>query len=318
MQYRRASFLSRAFRAALLAAVTAFCGFAAGAQAQTTTPIRIATTPIDLGAEALYAADLGFFKKAGLDVELNLLASGSTVAAAVAGGSIDIGQSNIVALATAHVAGLPFVIVAPAGYYTSAGPTTELVTAANSPVTDAKDLNGKVIAVTALKDLNWVSIQSWLTRGGADLSSIKYVEVQQPAACNVVTSGRAAAAIVSEPYLSFALRDGGCRVLAPTHDAISKQFLVGAWFSTTAWAQSHPDAIRRFREVMVETARWAATHHAESERILERYTHLKAPPEMKRVPFAQRADPAQIQPVLDAAAKFGVFTSFPAAELLLP
>jgi NitT/TauT family transport system substrate-binding protein len=308
----------RLLSVALLTAFAALCGHVAAAQAQTPTTIRIATTPIDLGAEALYAADLGFFKKAGLDVQLNLLASGSTVAASVAGGSIDIGQSNIVALATAHAAGLPFVIVAPAGYYTSAGPTTELVAAANSPITDAKELDGKIIAVTALKDLNWVSIQSWLTRGGADLSSIKYVEVQQPTACNMVTSGRAAAAIVSEPYLSFALRDGGCRVLAPTHDAIAKQFLVGAWFSTIAWAQSHTDAIRRFRAVMVETARWAATHHAESARILERYTHLAAAPEMKRVPFAERAEVAQIQPVLDAAAKFGVIAPMQASELLFP
>jgi NitT/TauT family transport system substrate-binding protein len=308
----------RLLRVALLTGIVALWGLTGSAQAQSTTTIRIATTPIDLGAEALYAADLGFFKKAGLDVELNLLASGSTVAASVAGGSIDIGQSNIVALATAHAAGLPFVIVAPAGYYTSAGPTTELVTAANSTITSAKDLDGKIIAVTALKDLNWVSIQSWLTRGGADLSSIKYAEVQQPTACNMVTSGRAAAAIVSEPYLSFALRDGGCRVLAPTHDAIAQQFLVGAWFSTTAWAQSHTDAIRRFRAVMVETARWAATHHAESARILEKYTHLAAPPEMKRVPFAERAEAAQIQPVLDAAAKFGVIAPMPASELLFP
>jgi NitT/TauT family transport system substrate-binding protein len=308
----------RLLRVVLFTGIVALCGLTGSAQAQSITTIRIATTPIDLGAEALYAADLGFFKKAGLDVELNLLASGSTVAASVAGGSIDIGQSNIVALATAHAAGLPFVIVAPAGYYTSAGPTTELVTAANSTATSAKDLDGKIIAVTALKDLNWVSIQSWLTRGGADLSSIKYVEVQQPTACNMVTSGRAAAAIVSEPYLSFALRDGGCRVLAPTHDAIAKQFLVGAWFSTTAWAQSHTDAIRRFRAVMVETARWAATHHAESARILEKYTHLAAPPEMKRVPFAERAEAAQIQPVLDAAARFGVIAPMQASELLFP
>jgi NitT/TauT family transport system substrate-binding protein len=308
----------RLLRVALFTGIVALYGLTGSAQAQSITTIRIATTPIDLGAEALYAADVGFFKKAGLDVELNLLASGSTVAASVAGGSIDIGQSNIVALATAHAAGLPFVIVAPAGYYTSAGPTTELVTAANSTITSAKDLDGKIIAVTALKDLNWVSIQSWLTRGGADLSSIKYVEVQQPTACNMVTSGRAAAAIVSEPYLSFALRDGGCRVLAPTHDAIAKQFLVGAWFSTTAWAQSHTDAIRRFRAVMVETARWAATHHAESARILEKYTHLAAPPEMKRVPFAERAEAAQIQPVLDAAARFGVIAPMPASELLFP
>jgi ABC-type nitrate/sulfonate/bicarbonate transport system substrate-binding protein len=288
------------------------------AQAQTNPTIRIGTTPIDLGAEALYADDLGFFKAAGLNVELSVLVSGSVVAAAVSGGSIDIGQSNIVALAAAHANGLPFVIVAPAGYYTSAAPTTVLMTAAASPVRTAKDLDGKTVAVTALKDLNWVGIQSWLTHGGADVASVKFIEIPQSAACNVVTSGRAEAAIISEPYLSFALVNG-CRTLAQTHDAIAKQFLVGAWFSTTAWAQAHPDEIRRFRAVMVETARWAKTHHAESAKILEKYTHLATPPGMRRVPFAERAEAGQIQPVIDAAAKYGALKSgFPAAELLLP
>jgi NitT/TauT family transport system substrate-binding protein len=287
-----------------------------GAPAQTLPTIRIATTPIDLGAEALYADDLGLFKKAGLNVELNILASGSVVASAVSGGSIDIGQSNIVALASAHANGLPFVIVAPAGYYTSLGPTTELMTAAGGPIHTARDLDGKTIASSALRDLNWVGIQSWLTRNGADVASVKFVEIPMPTACNAVTAGRADAAVISEPYLTFALSNG-CRLLAPTHDAIAKTFLVGAWFSTNAWAADHVDAIRRFRAVMVETARWAKTHHAESAKILERYTKLATPAGMRRVPFAETAEPAQIQPVIDAAAKYGVLKSaFPASELL--
>ena len=283
--------------------------------AQSPPLIRIATTPIDLGAEALYADDLGLFKKAGLAVELNILSSGSVVASAVSGGTIDIGQSNIVALASAHANGLPFVIVAPAGYYTSLGPTTELMTAAGGPIHTARDLDGKTIAST-LRDLNWVGIQSWLSRNGADVASVKFVEVPMPAACNAVTAGRADAAVISEPYLTFALSNG-CRLLAPTHNAIAKTFLVGAWFSTSSWAAEHVDAIRRFRAVMVETARWAKTHHAESAKILERYTKLATPPGMRRVPFAETAEPAQIQPVIDAAAKYGVLkASFPAAELL--
>ncbi len=288
----------------------------AAASAQTPATIRIATTPIDLGAEALYANDLGFFKKAGLDVELSILASGSVVASAVSGGSVDIGQANIVSLASAHAAGLPFVIVGPAGYYTTKGPTTELMTATGSPVHTAKDLDGKTIAVSALRDLNWVGIQSWLTSNGADVASVKFVEVPMPAACTAVTAGRAAAAVISEPYLTFALSNG-CRHLAPTHDAIAKQFLVGAWFSTTGWAQTHVDEVRRFRAVLVETARWANAHHAESAKILERYTKLASPPGMRRVPFAESAEPAEIQPVIDAAAKYGVLKApFPAADLL--
>lgn len=289
----------------------------AGARAQTLPTIRIATVPIDLGAEALYANDMGFFAKAGLRVELSVLNAGAVVAAAVSGGSDDIGQSNIVALASAHASGLPFVIIAPAGYYTSKAPTTALIEAAGSPIRTAKDLNGKTIAST-LKDLNWVGIESWLTEGGADVASVKFVEVPLPAVCAAITAGRADAGILSEPYLTFAL-ENGCRVLAPTHDAIAKTFLVGAWFATSSWAQAHPDEVRRFRAVIAETATWANAHHDESAKILEKYTKLATPPGMRRVPFAQTAEASQIQPVIDAAAKYGVLkSSFPAAELLLP
>jgi NitT/TauT family transport system substrate-binding protein len=299
--------------------LVAFAALLAGqTSAQTTATIRIATTPIDLGAQALYANDLGFFKRAGLDVELSVLTSGSVVASAVAGGSIDIGQANIVALAAAHGSGLPFTIVAPAGYYTSKAPTTELVVAAASHVSSAKDLDGKTIAVTALKDLNWVGIQSWLAQGGATLDSVKYIVVPQSAVCAALTAGRAEAGVLSEPYLSYAL-ENQCRVLAPTHDAIAKEFLVGAWFSTTAWAQAHPDLVARFRTVMRETARWANSHHAESSKILEKYMKLTAAPGMRRVPFAETIDRAQVQALIDMAAKYGALkSSFPASELILP
>lgn len=303
---------------ALFIALLLLASLPVAAGSQTAATLRIATTPIDLGAEALYADDLGFFKKAGLDVQVTLLGSGSVVAAAVTGGSADIGQANIVALASAHEHGLPFTIVAPAGYYTSAGPTTALMEAANSPVRSAKDLNGKVIATQALKDLNWTSVETWLAKNGADPESVKFIEVPQNAVCNVLSAGRAAAGVVSEPYLSIALA-GGCKILAPTHDAIAKSFLVGAWFSTSSWAAAHPDLVRRFRAVMVETARWANTHHDDSARILEKYTKLETPAGMRRVPFAEQTVAAQVQPVIDAAAKHGVLkASFPAAELILP
>jgi NitT/TauT family transport system substrate-binding protein len=288
----------------------------AGASAQNALKIRVATTPIDLGAEALYAADLGLFKKAGLDVDVTVLTSGTAVAAAVAGGSIDVGQANLVALASAHASGLPFVAVAPAGYYTSKGPTTLLITAANSPVKQAKDLNGKTVAVVALRDITQVGVSSWLAQNGGDLSSVRFIEAPQPAVCTTITAGRADAGVVSEPFLSVALSNG-CRVLAACHDSIAKTFLVGVWFSTSAWADEHRDAIRRFRAVIVETARWANAHHDESARILEKYTKLSLPSGMKRVPFAEKIDPAQMQPLIDAAAKYGTLkATFPASELL--
>ena len=135
--------------AVLPCAVQAFAAWAQSDQA-----IRVATTPIDLGAEALYAEDLGFFRKAGLNVQLSILANGNVVAGGFRWFG-DIGQANVVALATAHANGIPFMIVAPAG---SCGTGSDYGDDRGRERADsqrAATSTVKTIAVSALKDLNW-------------------------------------------------------------------------------------------------------------------------------------------------------------------
>ena len=289
---------------------------ARGSEAQTNAPIRIATVAIDMGAEVLYANDLGSFKKAGLDVAISVMNSGSAVAAAVAGGSADIGQSNPVSVANAHEAGLPFVVLAAAGYYSSRAPTTEIIVARDSPIKTARDLSGHVIAVAGLKDITEVGASAWLDQNGGDTHSVKFTEIPQSSTCAALTSGRADAGVISEPNLSVAVASG-CRVLAACHDAIAKQFVAGVWFSSGAWAKEHPDAVRRFRAVLTETAKWANANHQESGRILEKYLKFTTPSGMNRVTYAERLDPAEIQPLIDAAVKYGtVKSALNAADLL--
>jgi NitT/TauT family transport system substrate-binding protein len=292
--------------------------FARGAGAQDAPEIKVATSAIDLGSEVLDAADLGLFKKAGLNVTVSLFNSGSAVAAAVAGGAVDIGQSSLVALANAHTNGLPFVIVAPAGIYTSKAPTAELLVAKDSTLRTAADLEGKTVAVGALQDITQIGVEAWMDRNSADYAKVKFLELPQSAVCNALVSHRVDAGVIAEPQLSIALANG-CRVLAACHDSIAKEFLVGAWFTTAAWAKAHPDAVRRFQAVITETAHWANAHHAESLAILNRYGNAPAPTTMTRVVFVDKLVPAQMQPLIAAAARYGAAkANFPAAELLLP
>jgi NitT/TauT family transport system substrate-binding protein len=286
------------------------------ARAQTAAPLRISTTPIDLGAEVLYANDQGFFKDAGLDVEITVLANGAAVAASVAAGAEDIGEANLVSLASAHGNGLPFVVLAPAGNYTSKAPTTVMIAAKSSTVKTAKDLDGKTIGVVAIKDITQIGASSWIDKTGGNLASVKFIEIPQSAMCNAVATGRVDAGVVSEPFLSIALANG-CRVLVACHDSIAKDFLVGAWFANTTWANEHADQVQRFRTVIAKTARWANTHHAESQRILEKYTKATIPAGMTRVPFPDTLDVAQMQPLISAAAHYGATKAdFPAKDLL--
>jgi NitT/TauT family transport system substrate-binding protein len=284
--------------------------------AQSIPLLHISTTPIDLGAEVLYANDLGYFKDAGLDVDVTVLANGAAVAAAVASGAADIGEANLVSLASAHGNGIPFVVLAPAGNYTSKAPTTVMVTAKASTLHSAAELNGKTVGVVAVKDITQIGASAWIDKTGGNLASVKFIEIPQSAMCNAITSGRVDAGVVSEPFLSIALVNG-CRVLVACHDSIAKDFLVGAWFANSGWASEHADAVARFRAVIAKTARWANTHHPESQRILEKYTKATIPAGMTRVPFPDTLDVAQMQPLITAAARYGATKAdFPAKDLL--
>ena len=301
--------------------ITAILVFLAGlaalpGSAQPAPHIRLITTPSDSGAQAYYADALGLFKKAGLDVEVSSLSNGASVAAAVASGAAEIGQGNLVSLALAHEKGLPFVLLAPASAYSGGAPTSALIVPKTSTIGGARDLIGKPVGVAGLKDIGSVALDMWLLQQGVDPKQIQYVEIpgaQIPAA---LERGNVVAAISIEPYLSRALATDA-RLLAPTQRAIGNRFLIGAYFSTAAWAKQHPDVVRTFGAVMIEAARWANANHARSARILQQYTKVTVSANQVRTTYAETLDPAVMQPLIDACARDHVLTAtFPATALL--
>jgi NitT/TauT family transport system substrate-binding protein len=269
------------------------------------TVIHIGTTPIDAGAEPYYAQAMGFFKAAGLNVDIQAMTNGAVLSAAVASGALDIGQSNVVSLSSAHMRGIPFVIMAPASLYTSKQPQSALVVAANSPLKVAKDLNGKTIAVNGLQTISQLGPDAWIDQNGGNLATVKFIELPFGAMEDALTNGRVDAALISEPNLSEA-RAHGLRVLNNVYDSIGNNFTIGAWFSTSAWAKAHPDLVKRYIAVMAQTAKWANTHHAESAKILEAETKTPVTATTSRVIFGESLDLAPIQSLIDACAKYGI------------
>jgi NitT/TauT family transport system substrate-binding protein len=286
------------------------------ASAQTEPTLRVGTTPYDAGAQPYYAAALGYFKDAGINVEITAMSSGAAIAAAVASGAIDIAQSNIVSLASAHEKGIPFVVLAPASMYYTRFPQTALIVRSDSPVRSAKDLTGKIVGVNGLKNIAEIGADAWLDANGGSAASVKYVEIPPSATAAALSSGRIDAAVLSEPELSDALAHD-TRILGSVYDAIAKQFMIGAWFTTRQFAEAHPELIRRFVNIMLTTARWANKNHAASGKILEAQTKTPVTASTKRVIYGERLDPLEIQAPIDAAARYGALkASFPAADVL--
>jgi ABC-type nitrate/sulfonate/bicarbonate transport system substrate-binding protein len=67
--------IARIARAALASLVLASAALPAGAQTLET--VKVASPPVDVAGNLFYALDLGYFTKAGIDVQISQLSAGS-------------------------------------------------------------------------------------------------------------------------------------------------------------------------------------------------------------------------------------------------
>lgn len=299
--------LLRTFAAAL--AATLLSGAAAGAQT-TAIPIKIATSPAASTAEVYIADAVGYFKKNGLDAQIITLSKGmgSAVTAVVLGKAADIGEGDIVALCAADQHGIPLSILAPSNaYFPSSPPINVLTVAKNSPVSAAKDLNGKVVGAPSLEGPAKVSAAMWLDQHGADLSTVKFVEMSVASMPGALANGTIAAAMVSEPTLTAAGSD--LRVLATTYqEDYGKNFQLSYWFATPEWVKANPDAARRFALAMHDTALWVndPKNGERYAQILQKVAHFSdtVAKTMKRATYGEIVDVALAQPLIDAGIRY--------------
>jgi NitT/TauT family transport system substrate-binding protein len=210
-------------------------------------------------------------------------------------------------LANGYLRGVPFVIIASSTVNTPKAPQSLVVVAKDGPIRAPKDLAGKTVAVNVLKTVLELSLDAWLTKNGVAPSSVKKVEMVFSAEGPAIERGDVAAGVITEPSLSIALHRGKLRSLGDPNADIAPTFVAGAWFTTRSFAERNAAAIKRYADVMYQTARWANTHHDESAAILAKYTKIdpQLARTMIRAQYAEALDMQDMQVLLDAALKYG-------------
>jgi len=314
--------MRHANRAGFLAGSLAL-GLSAAVPARAQTPaakVRVGVTPTEVYAQAYYAADEGFFQKGGLDADVETLGSGSAAANAIAGGSLDIGVTTPLLLANAILRNVPFVLIAAGPLSTTKAPQSLICVRAQSAIHSAKDLEGKTVGMIVLKTSQELSLDAWLDKSGAQRATVKRVEVLFSEMEVALDRGTIDAAIISEPFLSTSIRSGTIRAIGDPNQAIAPTYLLGAWFTTKAFAQQNPDTVKRYVDVMYTTAKWANTHTAQSALIVSKY--MKIDPDitrtMNRIEYAETMRLPEMQALLDASYKYGYLPKpVVAADLVL-
>jgi NitT/TauT family transport system substrate-binding protein len=278
---------------------------AAALAADAPATIRIAYMTTDAFAQGLYADAGGFFKAAGLNVELVMLGNSGSIAAAVAGGSVDIGLGNPISLANAVESGLPFYAIAPSAMFVDSKPQSFMVVAKSSPYQSAKDLAGKTIGLVEVRGVTQAATAAWLRKAGVDPANAKYVEMPFPAMGAALATGRIDAAFIADTALMAFRAD--TRSLGCPYAALAPQWYLNLWYSGKDWLAKNPALARRFIAAVEKSAGWANAHQAETGAMLQKYVPLPNDvlAQMTRTDFAGKLDVSRIQPVLDAAVREG-------------
>jgi len=287
--------------------------------AQQLTHLLIGDPPSDPGITPIVGLRTGIYRKYGIDLEIQTMASGAAISAAVAGGALQVGGSSLMGIINAHVRGLPFRIVAPQSVYISERAAEALLVRKDAPINSAADLNGKVVASPAIGDLLSSATMAWIDANGGDSKQVHQVELPPAATAAAFESGRIDAVAIQEPRMTELLRSGNVRVLGKPYDVIAKRFLNAVVISTADFVNANRDTIERFARATLEINAFANAHPDQTAPWLAEFTKLPLDTILHstRAVFAESLSVADIQLVVNAAARFKVIDRpFDARELI--
>ena len=179
-----------------------------------------------------------------------------------------------------------------------------LIVAANSPLQTAKDFNGKTVAVNTLHSVDQIAMSAWVDANGGDSRTVRFLEVPNLTMVDATAGGRVDGGIVADPGYSAGLASGKVRMFAQVNSAIAKRFMITAWFASRSWADANAPLVHKFAAALNDASIWAVKNPDAAAVVLRKYLRLTTTTAHER--HARTLDPAMLQPLIDAAARYKV------------
>ncbi len=244
--------ISRRLFAALALAGAVLCAGPAAAQ----TKITVAYTAVSDFASGFYAVDAGLFKKRGLDVEFKLVPLNPQIPAALQSGSMQVGGTTTPVLFQAIDGGLDHVAIAGSGVTAKNDSLFAAVARAEAPIGSAKDFEGKKVGAPGIGAFLHVLFRKWLIESGVDIKKVTFVEVGFPQHLDVLKGGTIDAVITGEPTVSRIVASGAGKISTHFNDNLKADMPVIVYSATRAWADANPQAVKAFREAIIEATQF--------------------------------------------------------------
>ncbi len=220
--------------------------------AQTPTKMKVAYTATADFASGFVAAESGFFKKRGLDVEFQLIPLNSTMPAALQSGSIDLAGTTLPVFLQAIDSGLDLIAIAGSGTTLPADQNFGIVVKNDIAINKPEDYVGKRIGVPGLGAFLHVLFQNWLLEKGVDIKKVTFVEVSFPQMADVLRAGNVDGVITGEPIMSRIVTANIGKVATYFNEVLKGEMPIIVYSSTRKWYNENKAAAKAFREAVAE------------------------------------------------------------------
>jgi NitT/TauT family transport system substrate-binding protein len=281
--------------------------------AQADTKIVLGYTGISDFAAAYVAKEEGFFKKYGLDVELQLITLTSNIPPSLQSDSIQIGGVAPSVLLQAAAGGLDLVAIAGASLSDSNSANPGIVVKNGSFIRTPQDFIGSKIGVPGLGGALHVLTRRWLTFKGVDYRKVTFIEVPFPQMNDVLKGGTIDAAVVADPFMSRIAQSGVGTVLVNLSKELPDGFAVLLYASTREWANKNHIALDNFRKAIAEAVSFAEKNPQLMRTDIGKYVKVP-PPVLATLPMPRLAadiSPERLNFWIGAMQQQGMFKGLP-------
>jgi NitT/TauT family transport system substrate-binding protein len=220
-------------------------------------PLRCGIVPISGTAPYYAAMKFGYFAAEGVAMSSEIIRGGAAAIPALVGGSLDIVYSNGTSVVQAIARGIDLRMVVLGTIMTSAPPDpAALLKRKGDPFRTGRDLEGKVVAANAVRDVQWMFIKAWVAATGGDPDKVQIIEVAVTSMVAAIKEKRVDAALVIDPYMTVAFDDPEIELLDWPMSKVFPGGPVAFFIVSGDTAQRRPKDIRAFFRAYKRGAAW--------------------------------------------------------------
>jgi NitT/TauT family transport system substrate-binding protein len=264
--------------------------------------IKVGAIPIVDVAPLHLGIAKGFFSEQGMDVEVVNTTGGAAAVPGVVSGQFTFAFGNVTSLIVAKSQNLPLKAVAEGN--SSTGQNGKdfggVVVPKDSPITSAKELAGKQVAVNNLKNIGDTTVRASVRKAGGDPAGVRFLEMPFPDMPAAVANHRVDAAWIVEPFFTVA-KNQGAKVIASNFVDAAPDLTVAVYFTSEKVISQKPDLVKRFTAAIEKSLKYATDHPDEARAVLSKYTKIEpgVAAKMTLPAWPQKVNRASVQSIAD-------------------